>query len=283
VSASYRPATPADLEAQHAVFCRAEGALRRAHGYAWVDPPLGWFASVSGHVLATDPERCFVAEIDGRVVGFSAALVRDDVWFFAALFIDPDRQGQGIGRRLFDLAAAAAPPRRVTITDSIQPISTALYARNGLIPTVPLLLFEGRPSVEAPADLAVGEALARDLLELDRAGYGFDRSIDHPFWSRQRTRTVWTRKGKAVGYAYHSMTGSIGPLVGRDPATAADCLRAELAVRPRAIVEVPGTARELVEVALGAGLRLVPPPGILLLSRGMQAPDRIAISNYFLY
>jgi GNAT superfamily N-acetyltransferase len=283
VTAVYRPATPADIEAQHGIFCRAEGALRRAHGYAWQDPPLGWFAAVSGHVLATDPSRCFVAEIDDRVVGFSAAFVRDDVWFFSALFIDPDQQGQGMGRRLFDLAAADAPLRRVTITDSIQPISNALYARYGLIPTVPLLLFEGQPSIDAPANVVEGEASPGDVVELDRAGYGFDRTIDHPFWARQRTRTVWTRNGTAVGYAYHSLTGSIGPLVGRDPASAADCLRAELAARPRAVVEVPGTARELVEVALRAGLRLVPPPGILLLSSGLQAPDRIAISNYFVY
>jgi GNAT superfamily N-acetyltransferase len=242
-----------------------------------------WFVAVSGHVLATDPERCHVAEIDGAIVGFSAAFVRDGVWFFAALFIDPDEQGKGIGRRLFDLTATDAPPRRVTITDSIQPISNALYARHGLIPTVPLLLFQGPSSVMAPAGLTAGAPEAGDLLELDRAGYGFDRSIDHPFWSRQRTCTVWRRDGRAVAYAYHSMTGSLGPLAGRDPASAADCLRAELAVRPRAVVEVPGTARELVAVAIEAGLRLVPPPGILLLSADVQAPDRIAISNYFLY
>src|SRR5438128_2596177 len=100
-AATYRSATFADLEAEHAVFCRAEGGVRQARSYPWSDPPFEWFAAVHRHLLTHDPQRCFVAEVDGRVVGFTAAFVREDVWFFAALFIDPEFQGHGIGRHLF--------------------------------------------------------------------------------------------------------------------------------------------------------------------------------------
>ena len=133
----YRRATPADLEAEHLVFCRAEGAVQRAHDYPWEDPPVERFALGLRQLLAHDAERCFVAELDGKVVGYTGALLRGDTWFFSMLFIDPEAQGRGIGRRLFELAAEGAPARRLTITDSIQPISNALYGRHGLLPVNP--------------------------------------------------------------------------------------------------------------------------------------------------
>jgi GNAT superfamily N-acetyltransferase len=41
----------------------------------------------------------WVWEEDGRILGFSAADTRDgSIW---ALFVDPDHEGRGIGRRLF--------------------------------------------------------------------------------------------------------------------------------------------------------------------------------------
>ena len=151
MTATLRLATDADIGSEHEVFCRAEGQLRLRHGFAWVDPPLGWFAPIARHLLATDPERCFVAEADGRVVGFGAAFVRANTWFLAALFIDPDQQGRGIGRQLFELVARDAPPRLITITNAIQPVSNALYAQYGLIPTTPVLQFEGTPAIDAPS------------------------------------------------------------------------------------------------------------------------------------
>ncbi len=265
------------------MFCRAEGGLRLSHGFAWVDPPFGWFAPIARHLLAIDPDRCHVAEAGGQVVGFSAAFVRDSVWFLAALFIHPDHQGQGIGRALFELSARDAPPGRITITDAIQPVSNALYARYGIIPTTPLLLFEGRPSVEGPILLEPDRPRPGELKMLDRAGYGFERTVDHDYWQRQRRCTVWRRDDAPIAYAYRALTGSIGPLAGLDPASAADALRAELARAQRASVLVPGTARGMVEAAVGADLRLVSPPGFLLLSSEVRAPESLAISDYFLY
>jgi GNAT superfamily N-acetyltransferase len=280
---SFRPATDADIASQHAVFCRAEGSLRLRHGFSWVDPPLAWFAPMAEHLLSSDPDRCFVAEADGQVVGFSAAFVRDGVWFLAALFIDPDHQGGGIGRRLFELAAGDGPSRRITITDAIQPVSNAMYARYGLVPTTPMLLFEGEPSIDVPPVLEPGEPRPGELTMLDRAGYGFARPVDHEFWSRHRRCTVWRRDGSAVAYAYRALTGSIGPLAGIDQVSAAEALRAELGRVSRASVLIPGTARDIVDVAVAARLRLVAPSGNLLLSRDAPTPHSLAVSNYFLY
>jgi GNAT superfamily N-acetyltransferase len=121
---AFRRATFDDLVAEHAVFCRAEGEVVRARQYEWADPPFEEFSLGLRHLLEHDPTRCWVAELEGRVVAFTGSLVRADTWFFSMLFIDPDAQGRGIGRRLFELSVAGAPERRLTITDSIQPVST---------------------------------------------------------------------------------------------------------------------------------------------------------------
>jgi len=48
-------------------------------------------------------------------------------------------------------------------------------------------------------------------------------------------------------------------------------------------VRVPGSARALVDVALAAGLRLGPVPGLLLLSERLEPPTALAPSGYALY
>ena len=271
--------------AEREVFVAALGELMHRHGFPAPDPPLERFAAVQSHLLAGDGERCFVAEEEGRVVAFSAAIAREDAWFLSALFVHPDVQGRGVGRRLLELSWGAGFERRLTITDSIQPVSNGLYARLGLVPSTPILALAGEPRTDAPADLEAAEPEAGALASLDRAVYGFDRAADHGFWSGRSRGTLWLRGGEPVAYSYAADAGTIGPLAAREPASGADALRAELARREGrgSDVEIPGSARELVTVALEAGLRFVPPPGFLLLSPGIAPPRALAISSYWLF
>jgi GNAT superfamily N-acetyltransferase len=279
----YRHANQGDLEAQHRVFCLSEGALLKRHRFAWTDPPFEAFTPGLEHLLAHDGDRCFVAESNGIVVGFSAAFVRDDFWFLAMLFIEPDYQGHGIGRRLFELAHRDASARQATITDSIQPVSNALYGKHGLLPTTPILRFNGRAMISAPPELRASDGTLGDLAALDHAAYGFDRAVDHEFWASQGARTVWSKGRQPVAYSYAFPSGRIGPIAGLDEAAVAEALRAELERHPEPWIEIPGSARTAVDVALAAGLRIEPPPGMLLLSPGVDAPRALIISRYMLY
>ena len=279
----YRLATADDAAAEHAIFRAAIGELMRARNYPFTGPPLAGFTMSRAHVLATDPGRCWVAELDGRVVGYTRAIVRDGTWFFASLFIDPSAQGRGIGRRLFELAADGAPARRLTITDSIQPISNALYGSMGLLPIAPLIRLVGRAAAVAPSDLEPAEATLDDLAAIDRAAYGFERRQDHPYWATRGSRRAWARDGLIVAWSYRGPEGQIGPLAALDPSAAAGALRAELALEPTVVVEMPATARPLVSAGLAAGLRIDPPMGLLLASDGIAAPTSLAISSYGLY
>jgi hypothetical protein len=181
-----------------------------------------------------------------------------------------------------NLSVADAPLRRITIADAIQPISTALYASRGLIPSTPALVLGGTPAIRAPADLEPSAPTLNDLHALDIAAYGFDRTVDHAFWATQGEPTVWRRRGSAVAYAYVTPDGWLGPLAGIDEASAAAAFRAELSRRSAVTVEIPGSAAELVEVAFAAGLRIVNPPGLLLHSRPAKLPTALIISGYWL-
>jgi GNAT superfamily N-acetyltransferase len=277
----FRQATEADIPGQHRVFVVAESELLERHGFAWAStPPVEAVAGTLGHLLRHDAERCFVAVVDDRVVGYSGAWIRGEASFLAALFIDPAHQGAGVGRHLMELALDGAPAWQMTISDSIQPISNALYARHGMFPMTPILRFQGRAAVKAPAGVEPSAPTPEGLALIDRAAYGFDRAVDHAYWATVATPTLWTRAGEPIAYAYRWSFGRLGPLAGRDEASAALALQAELARGPEATLNIPGTARPLVRAALTAGLRIEAPPGLLLVSEGHEPPRSLAICSY---
>jgi GNAT superfamily N-acetyltransferase len=282
----FRRAAELDLRAEYDLFVAAEGELWHRHGLGWTASPFQDWSAPHRHLLTEDGERSFVALDGERLAGFSAALARGDTWFLAALFVAPAYQGRRVGRDLLDRSWAGDYRRRMTITDSIQPVSTGMYARRGLIPTTPILTLSGAPRCELPAGLEAVPPEAAALATLDRGAYGFDRAADHRFW-RQRAApaNLWLLGGEPIAYAYVDRQGLIGPLAGRDGAAAALALRAELArreSRPAAVL-LPGTAPRLVETALASGLRLTGPPGLLLLSDGADPPQALAISGYWLF
>jgi Acetyltransferase (GNAT) domain len=203
--------------------------------------------------------------LDGeRLAGFSAALARGDSWFLSALFVLPQYQGRRVGRELLDRSWAGEYGARMTITDSIQPVSTGMYARRGLIPTTPIFSVSGSPTADLPPDLEAVVPEPEALAALDHDAYGFDRAADHRFWCEQAAEAnLWLLAGDAIAYSYVDDQGLIGPLAGRDGETAALALQAELARREsqHAQVHVPGSARRLLAIALASGLRITRPPG----------------------
>ena len=145
------------------------------------------------HMLATDPERFWVAEIERTegaaagpwLVGFAMATLRDGLWYLAMLFVLPAVQGRGIGAGLLDRAQAGrdmpaggpgvpgpdnAFDARIhtwgMATDTAQPISNGLYARRGMVPRLPIWRLAGEPfRWSAVPDLASGlEAIPFDSI-----------------------------------------------------------------------------------------------------------------------
>ena len=267
-----RPTTAVDLPALHALFSTAISGVFEPHRFESPGPRLEVFVNQQAHVLATGTS--VVAEEEGRLLGFGASWQRDEHWFLASLFVDEAAQGRGVGSALLDAVWGEAPRRR-TITDAIQPVSNALYGRHGLIPATPILRFKGRPQ----SDGRTVRPEVADLAAIDVAAYGFDRAIDHAYWEQHATRTTWPG-----AYTYVFPGGEIGPVAGLDAGAAARALEAELARAAGAVrLQIPGSSRALVEVALAAGLQLDPVPGLLLLSELVQPPTALAIAGYMLF
>jgi GNAT superfamily N-acetyltransferase len=286
----FRRASEGDLPGEFAVFCSAMKELHDRRGApGWLIgeyDPAGRWADIHRHLLLHDRERSYVALEDERVVGFAVAWVRDDCWFFSDLFVDPEFQDRGIGVALVERVWDGAHRRRITITESIQPISTGLYALRGMLPITPVLELSGRPTPQLVSGLDAVPPHAGALRSVDLAAYGFDRRVDHEFWGRVSSRTtVWVRGGEAVAYSYRQ-AGVVGPVAGCDPASAALALRAELARDEAEVVsvQIPGTSTSLVQVALAAGLRFVGDPSLLLLSPADDPPPtNLAIGDSWLY
>jgi GNAT superfamily N-acetyltransferase len=278
-----RRATRDDLPAEYEVFRSAIGELFRRHSFDPPDPPYEAFAAYHAHLLDHDGERCVVAEQGRRVLGYAAAFGRGDAWFLASLFVRPDVQSRGVGRALLQ-AVWGDFARRLTMTDSIQPVSNGLYASRGLVPAAPVFTLAGRVVDRARPGLEPAAPEAGALARLDAATYRFDRALDHGYWGRHATPTLWLREGEPVAYSYAWKQGRVGPVAGLDGAAAADALRGELARGPgTGFALVPGTCRELFAAALGAGLRILGPPGLLLTSDGVEPPRSLALSGFSLF
>lgn len=181
-----RPMDPADAADAAAA---ARGALVQLYPED-VSPEEEAIRVASGtaraaHLQQTDPGGCWVAEVDGRIVGTALGLVREGVWGFSLFGLLPAFHGQAIGSRLYAPALAyGADARGGIILSSHHPAAMRRYARSPgfrLLPAVGLSgawdprrvpadlrcrpgdLEADRPTIDAASRHVRGASHARDL------------------------------------------------------------------------------------------------------------------------
>jgi hypothetical protein len=174
--------------------------------------------------------------------------------------------------------------RRITIVDAIQPVSTGLYSRAGLLPVTPLMNLAGEPESAQNHRLDPGPLDPGALAEIDRVAYGFDRAPDHAFWRAEARGTLWKAAGQPVAYSYRWPGGRLGPVAGLTAEICGHALAAELERAEGRFVSlvVPASARPALSVALAAGLRFSDPPGLVLSTDG-SGPDALLPHGYSLF
>jgi len=293
-------------------------------GHPLPPPVLEPFIRLAEHFLATDPEHFRVAAMGApgrdRLVGFAIGLQREHVWFLSQLYVLPAEQRHGIGRALLSLVlpsnaragdadlrhdagtSADRPGVLATCTDSVQPISNALYAKLGIVARMPIFNLVGRPTspralpqlpegVEAVAlepagnhahrnPAAPGKSdLAQIVDSIDRAVLGYAHRVDHDFLRVQgRTGFLYrTAAGEPLGYGYSSPAGRFGPVALLDETLTAGVighLMRTIEPRGAASVWVPGANDRAMLALLRAGFRLEGFPGMLCWSRPFAAFER---------
>ncbi len=314
---AYRPGREADLDGCVRTWRLATEDYLVRLGQPPLPEDTAPLRRILAHSMATDPDRFWVATLDNEVAGFSSATVREGLWFLAMLFVRPDLQARGVGRALMDRAQAgrdvdpggpAVPgPDDAFDTgihtwgmaaDSVQPISNALYARRGMVPRIPVwrLLGEVRrwsALPQLPRSLEVvrldgpapgsgdGWQPQDDVVdELDREVVGSAHRVDHEYLRRDGRTGFLVRdrgSGRAVGYAYGSGGGRMGPIAAVDPdlhpVLAGVAIRETPALGTVALW-VPGPADRMTRALLDAGLRFDGFPGLICWSRPDHPFDR---------
>jgi predicted N-acetyltransferase YhbS len=278
---AYRRATEDDFVATWGVFTEAATDLAERHGWPPVDrgpTPPQRFLDFRRSAVRHDPDGFWVAESDGRLVGFGIAVQREHVWYLAALHVRPSLQARGIGGEIIRRSLAAVPPGSLLTVgaDARNRVSNALYGRFGMFPAVTLLELSGpvRPAtVSSRLRLEPGAPPTDDLARLDRAVLDAARPEDHAFW--HATPAVYAyelRAGGAVaGYAYLQADGAIGPIAVADPddlPAAVDLAIGEAARlgATAARVRIPGVARSTIADLLDRGWRYGDAPTLVLTS-----------------
>jgi hypothetical protein len=240
--------------------------------------------------LQFDPDRFWVAEYGRALIGFGLAIRRRSLWYLAALHILPEHQSHGIGGELLRRCLGdpnTLPPSLLTISESINLVSTALYARWGMFPQVAIVQLEGTPVSLGSGHLTL--RLAVSPAELDRFDLrvlGEIRPEDHQCWrSVDGVEPYLVLEGNhTVGYIYVDSAGALGPaaversdLLCPTISAALEMLQAKASRVAR--LRLPGTARETFAALLSAGFRIDTGVNLFLTSRQFGHLDQYLFSG----
>ena len=274
MSLSYRLAEPVDAAVASHIVTEALSDLAVRQGRPPFTAPADHATPALRHVVETDGGRFWVAVAEGHPVAFGSAWERGGergrLGYCSGLFVAPEWQGKGVGRRLFELAMEGLPAAggvAALTSSAANPISNGLYARHGIFPlhallylTGPLASFATKPrpadggeprsaddGEPRPADggrLTAEPVAAGHLDELraiDDAVLGVDRTLEHRWLLGRADSPGWLfrRRERAIGYAYlggdgTEGAGALGPIATLRPQDQPALLRfalAELAAR----------------------------------------------------
>ena len=237
-----RPMREADVEAFGEITATSYYEVdARTYQRAWPDPVRrppgrnGAWINRARAALATDPGGCWVAEVDGEVVGGAVSRVRELMWILASFAVRPDLQGRGIGTQL--MAAAMHHGRgclRGMFAASADPGAVRRYRLAGfdLHPQMLLTGVVERSAIPVVERVREGSAGDLDLLDsVDRQTRGAAHLSDHELLLDQ-FRLVVSDHTTGSGYAYVDADGSPCLLAATNRRTASRLMWEALASSP---------------------------------------------------
>jgi predicted N-acetyltransferase YhbS len=261
-----RPIQPADAEAAARVVYEAFAGIHDRHRFARDFPTVEAAAALTSGFIAHPSIWGVVAERDGRVVGTNFIDERGPIAGVGPITVDPEAQGEGIGRRLMqavlERGAGAAGVR--LLQDAFNTRSIALYASLGFEVKEPIALMGGtlgdvRPPAAEVRPLTPADVDACERLQL--AVHGFERTgeLRDALASPELEPLVAVRDGRVVAFATTLTFFPAAYATAESDSDMWELIAGGLAGGATASFLLPTRQHVLFRRALAAGLRVVKP------------------------
>jgi predicted N-acetyltransferase YhbS len=278
-----RPLLPEDVPAVAEVQLAANRVAEEQAGRQWTPPDdtrRARFRRALDRFAAVDAGTSFVAEVDGAVVGHAVAIRRGTFWGLSLLFVHPDHQSAGVGRRLMEAVTPGAEEAQLAmIMSSEDPRAIRRYARAGfdLHPAVEISGTVDRAALPAGLPVRPGGSADLDVVDaVDAQLRGSSRREDVEFLIAEQGARLWIAE-RGQGFAVGTPNRIV--MLGADaPATAQTLLWQMLATAEEDIDAYCWTAAQqwAIDVAVAAKLKIT--PGGPLFVRGGAGPDRVPVA-----
>ncbi len=201
-----RAAISSDAPACGRIIFEAFRRINEQHGFASGYAELATAIRVAAAQLDHPEVYGVVAEAGGQIVGAAFLDERAIVRGIGPVTVDPQAQGQGIGRRLMEhlLDRAGTAPGARLVTDAFNGQAVALYASLGFEVKEPLALVTGRPKTATSPEPTFRPMTMDDLDDCARLAervHGFDRSNELSDALSRSAGWVSHRLGRLTAYA----------------------------------------------------------------------------------
>jgi GNAT superfamily N-acetyltransferase len=265
VKPCYRPLRPDEVPIAADLFLVSLAELAARHGLpAPVSYTRASVIPVYEHLFETGMFE--VAELDGKIVGIAAAVVREAIWFLAMFWVLPEHKLKGIGRPLLERLQRLGEEQGASVRcvwSSVDFAAIASYLKLGMMPAGPIFTFAG-PLHERPAgppEVRLCELAPEHASSIDRVVRGVSRELDHAFWRAQGMRAHQVEIQQQVMGYFYVKDGVIGPAAWLDPAAGDALLSHALEQASQQAPEVKlvalGSNQTAIRRATASGLRLV--------------------------
>ncbi len=180
------------------------GAMRLKNAENWNQTEQDWEM-----LMQHNPDLCFVAAHDGKVVGTVTATNYDnEIAWIGMMLVDRAYRGLGLGKRLLTTVMQELASCRfvgLDATDQGQPLYEKLgFREESLVDRMvaPALVISATPPNSTHPVMPLVEAQVPQVTELDRAAFGADRSrLFAEFLKNNRDKAWYLEKeGKLAGY-----------------------------------------------------------------------------------
>jgi GNAT superfamily N-acetyltransferase len=189
---------------------------------AELTPAFDYFQMFTEHFTKT-AKHFWVAEEEGEIIGFSRSMLRDDTLQLSELFVHPEKQSQGVGKRLLEAAFSSETAQNRVVIGTSDIRAMTRYLKSGVKFRFTIYDWSRKPEVVPfETDLSIEpftpipENLAL-LNSIDKVILGYTREVDHIWLCKNRHGHFYRRDGQVVGYSYVShRAGPIAMLHNKD-------------------------------------------------------------------